>query len=112
MKYETFEGLLNNCKKLYEGSVTRDKKLEEVLGGDTVVRTDWWDQYIEGILKCISDEYGDSEDIDWLFWENMINSKDYNDFIIDDVKYEGSPKNIWLSLENKLDERYSKKETE
>jgi hypothetical protein len=108
MKYKTFEALLNNCNKLYKDAVEQDYKIQDAFGGDTQVMTDWWDASITETLNIISNDMGDtSEAVDWLFWESMQND-DYMDFEINGITYEGSPRNIWLDLKGKLDERYSK----
>jgi len=109
MKFETFEILLNNCKNLYDTACDRDEKLQNVLGGDTQIMTDWWSKYIEETLKAISLEFGRNPDeddtIDWLFWDSMCNKDGYLNIEIEEINYVGSPKNIYLMLNNMLDER-------
>ena len=110
MKFKTFEALLNNAKDLYETACTRDRQLQDALGGDTQVMTDFWDKHITGILDSIGLEYNlgkEDDTISWLFWDSMCNNDGYMNWEIDGVEYEGSPQNIWLDLENKLTEKYS-----
>jgi len=109
MKFKTFEALLNNCISLYDNATKRDRKISDAIGGDTEVMSDWWDENLVSILDTIALDMGDTtETIDWLFWESMLNRDSYMDFVIDDITYEGSPRNVWLDLKGRLDERYSK----
>jgi hypothetical protein len=112
MKFKTFENLLNNCKDLYDAACERDSKLQEVLGGDTAVMTDWWSKYIEDTLKTISLEFNvnpnTDNSVDWLFWDSMLGydtNNGYLNFTIDGINYVGSPKNVYLDLTGMLDER-------
>jgi len=108
MKYETFENLLLNAKSLYDTAVKKDKAIEEAFGGDSLINTEWWSPFIEETISIIESEYNDKTgSVDWLFWE-IICSPSNIDFTFDDAIYEGSILNIWLQLEGKLDERYSK----
>lgn len=108
MKYETFKGLIENAKKLYDDAVKRDKRLEDALGNNSVVITDWWGEYIEEIINIIQKEYNDDTDsVSWLFWESVCNDK-YQDFVIDGAIYEGNPFNVWMDLEGELSERFAK----
>jgi len=112
MKYKTFESLLNTCKKLYEDGSKKDEQLTKAFGGDTTILQDWWDNSIVDILNSISNEFGlDTENdntIDWLFWDSMcgydMNNR-YLSFNVDGIEYVGSPKNVYLDLNNMLDER-------
>jgi len=109
MRYETFESLLLNCKELYDTACIRDKKLQEALGGDSQIMTDWWSKYIEETINIISKDAGDKHEVvDWLFWESMCNNDGYISFWEDDIEYEGSPQNVWLDLKGKLNEGFSK----
>lgn len=106
MNYKTFERLLNSCKDLYEEGCARDRRMSDVLGGDTAVMTDWWDVYITNTLDALKEEFNDKDEtIDWLFWESMTNNGEYLDFTVDDVNYIGNPKNVYLELTGMLDER-------
>jgi len=109
MKYKTFESLLLNCKELYDEAVKRDKTLQDALGGDTQIMTEWWSKYIEKTIDSIQEEFGDkNETVDWLFWESMCSSSGYMDFVIDDVTYIGNIENVWMDLTGILDERFGK----
>jgi len=110
MKFETFESLINECKTLLDKSHIKDKALEKALGGDTTIITE--NIIIDNILKILAEELNDKTgSIDWLFWESINNTaindenESYSFFKIDDVKYIGNPKNIWLDLHGKLGEK-------
>jgi hypothetical protein len=112
LNYKTFKSLLDTCEEIYDISVARDKRLQEALGGDTQIMTDYWDKPIQDILKAISLEFGrdpEQDDlVDWLFWDNMINTNMNNGYLTFDhegLDYVGSPKNIYLLLTGLLDER-------
>lgn len=107
MKFKTFEKLINTAKSIYEELDKKDKNLEEVFGEDSCIMSRETDVFISNILNSIELEYGIVEDdniIDWLFWENIM-SNDSLDLVIDGITYDGSIKNVWLSLEGALDEK-------
>lgn len=103
MKLKTFEDTLLALRGLYDSAVAQDCKLEEALGGDTQIASDWWDNYITDSLHIIERDLKDETGIvGWLFWDSMSNSDGYCTFKVDGEEYEGSPKNVWLRLKGKL----------
>jgi len=116
MKLETFVKLINETKKVYDNSIAQDKKLENALGGDSVVMTEWISEHLEENIKIIAEDMNDTEEwIDWLFWESVCSNSNYSEFEVDGVVYRGTPKNIWKLLKNKLtkkDALYKEKKTQ
>ena len=103
MKLQTFENTILELRDLYNSAVNHDRKLEDALGGDTQVATLWWDDFITNSLHILERDMSDTKDIiGWLFWDSMDDSTGYNTFTDNDEEYEGSPKNVWLSLKGKL----------
>jgi hypothetical protein len=104
MKKETFIKTIENIKDFYDATVLQDKKIQEALGGDTQVMTEWHSKYIEKMLEILSEEMGDTSDtIDWLFWDSVCSMDgEYMTFEIDGNEYLGTPENIWKELKQEL----------
>jgi len=108
MKFTTFDRQITELKKFYDEACLKDKKLEEALGGDTQVMTDWWGSVLDGMLDSIKSEFGLAENddtIDWLFYDCICGNEELT-FEDDGIRYIGNTKNVYLSLTGMLDERF------
>lgn len=102
MKYETFESIILELKKLYDEGIEKDRALSKIFGEDSYVVSDY--KIIDNTLKILGKELNDeTEAIEWLFWESLNSTKGISNFYIGGIEYEGNIRNIWLSLKNELD---------
>ncbi len=102
MKLKTFKKTILELKLFYEEATLRDKRIEQALGGETVVWTDWWSSHLETGLDILSKDMNDKNGvIDWLFWESMNNKEKYLEYSVGNYVYEGNPENVWLDLKGK-----------
>jgi hypothetical protein len=112
MKKETFIATINLIKSFYDEVIEQDKKLEEAIGGDTRIMSDWHSKYMEDMLEILTKEMDDEgEMVDWLFWESMCSYSGPNSFEVEGVSYKGTPENVYDYLVNELKEENSIVET-
>lgn len=101
MKYETFESIILELKKLYDDGVEKDRALSKIFGEDSYIVSDY--KIIDNTLKILEKELDDdSEFIQWLFWESLNSRNGISSFYIHEKEYEGSIKNVWLNLKKEL----------
>ena len=102
MKYKTFKKSINNLFNFYISTRNFDKDLEKVFGGDSMIMTDWWNIPLEEGLDIIAKDMKDKTGVvDWLFFESLLSTKGMT-FEINEVRYDGTIKNVWLDLKGKL----------
>ena len=112
MKKETFIQTINLIKNFYDEVVTQDKKLEEAIGGDTRIMSDWHSKYMEDMLDILAKEMNDEgEMVDWLFWESICSYSGPSSFEVQGVTYKGTPENVYDYLVKELKEENSIVET-
>jgi len=114
MKFATFDKQITELKKFYDEACARDTKIQEALGGDTQVMTDWWSSALDGILDTIKSEFDlpeNDDTIDWLFYDCVCNDEEMT-FEYEGINYIGNTKNVYLSLTGMLDERFGEQASE
>jgi len=114
MKFATFDKQITELKKFYDEACARDAKIQEALGGDTQVMTDWWSSALDGILNTIKLEFDlpkNDDTIDWLFYDCICNDEEMT-FECAGINYIGNTKNVYLSLTGMLDERFGEQASE
>jgi len=106
MKFRVFEKQILELKRFYDEAVLRDEKIQDALGGDTQVMTDWWGSHLDKSLDILKEEFNaDGDIIDWLFFDCICSNAEETTLTVDDVQYIGNIKNVFLILTNSLDER-------
>jgi len=106
MKFRVFEKQILELKRFYDEALLRDEKIQDALGGDTQVMTDWWGSHLDKSLDILKEEFNaDGDIIDWLFFDCLCSNADETTLTVDGVQYIGNIKNVFLILTNSLDER-------
>jgi len=102
MKYKIFKENIENIIKLYTVLSERDQRLQDALGGDTVVLTNDVFCVIDKMTETLAREFNDTDGlIDFLIFENMLSinySKKNNRMEVDGKDYPVTPKTIWKLL--------------
>jgi len=106
MKFRVFEKQILELKRFYDEAVLRDEKIQDALGGDTQVMTDWWGSHLDKSLDILKEEFNaDGDIIDWLFFDCICSNSEETTLTVDGIEYIGNIKNVFLILTNSLDER-------
>ena len=69
MSKKHFKDQLELAKEILYTSRAHDDKLQEVIGPDSQIITDWPGKIIEKIIINLAKEMNDSYILDWFFWE-------------------------------------------
>lgn len=103
MKLETLEILINGMQKELRIEEEKEKLLSQVFDeGSSIILTN---SLYDVIINAVTEEYNIDDTIIDLIWDiSCMNNKE---FYLDGKKYECSITNLWLLLENKLNDLYS-----
>ena len=102
MKYKMFKRKVKVINALIEKESDFNKRLQDVLGGDSYVITDLFNAEITELVKILTEEMNDtSEWIDYLIYEVNMHNSDLT-FEIDNVSYKSCTKNIYKMLTGKI----------
>jgi len=110
MRFETFKSLLQNCYDMYNTKNNNDAKLSEVFGTEINSTGNLCNTYIDNTLNIIKEDLNCTDNkISELFWDGMIENNG-QDIELNGINYENNIKNIWLYLNdllNDFEDKYS-----
>lgn len=90
---ELFRKLILEILNEFNRKFEKDKALTKAFGGDSSIMQESF--IIDNIINILKEELNDDSDfIDWLFFENLVNNKTFK-FTFNDIEYEGSIDNVY-----------------
>ena len=93
---------MNNILDFYETQRKLSERLNKVFGSDTSIFIRVTEEYIEDTVDLYGTLMGNSEAVDWLFWESMMSHTGLMSFFVDGVEYEGNPENVYDDIKGNL----------
>lgn len=100
MSLDTFEFMINTIKNLMDTARDFDKKMENVLGGDSYVISEINSQVIESIERYLTNHFEDEDNwVEYLIWEVIMSHSGQKLTIkIDEIELEANVENIYKVL--------------
>lgn len=101
MKFETFKNTMELLLTEYNTSREKDKKLEEIFGGDSRIISEL--TFLDNMMKILKEEFNDKDDfIDWFFYEVLLQNDFDKLIIINNIEYKPTYENIYKIITNTI----------